>query len=457
MLIIQPATDDIIPDLVQEMLNIERGNRYGQNWPVVVIPPKTKAGSQTTIHYKSTVGVVYFTSSAFGKSSHFTVPEIVHNVFKEISQHTDHLMGYRAVSASTTAITRHTNRINRETIICGPSSKAIKLTMDPLEMPARILKWSFETEAPVHFSKGCAFTWYFIPIETCIDMPPVSSENVNALISSVLIDNHKLTKFKHGDIVMKLNYSDFKIADNLQIKRMPIEGVLLADSRKKRLTYVGNPNYLQLPKAPDTLQTMIIRDMTETHCLSCNVPFADTAIYMDICKVNANTSMGHTHRSITNFIGKSSIKIFLCEFCWNSINKSCLNAFEFKKHFRVKIKTPQSDLIDKTLGINGISKCIDRKFRILYDGVFVVDAASTTADAVGTTADAAGTTADAAGTTADATVDTTTASTDDLVGTIILTAEKWGKYPMIELSEVLAEFTTATIIPNVKLASISYE
>ena len=179
---------------------------------------------------------------------------------------------------------------------------------------------------------------------------------------------------------------------------------------------------------------MIIRDMTETHCLSCNVPFADTAIYMDICKVNAITSMGHTHRSITNFTGKSSIKMFLCEFCWNSINKSCLSAFEFKKYFRVKIKTPQSELIDKTLGIDGISKCIDRKFRILYDGVFVVDAA-----------------------TPDATTPDATSTGDDLAGTIILTAEKWGKYPMIELSEVLAEFTTATIIPNVKLASISYE
>jgi hypothetical protein len=88
--------------------------------------------------------------------------------------------------------------------------------------------------------------------------------------------------------------------------------------------------------------------------------------------------------------------------------------------YRIKIKTPQSELIDKALGIDGIKKCLTGNVKIVHDGVYVIY--------------------------------------NEGQQPIILTAEKWGDYPPLALSQIILDNIKepATLMTDIKLAFIEY-
>ena len=186
--------------LAAEMLCLEHGARaVGPDlaplppphapWPLIAIPPATKAAVPYSVHYRPAVGVVFYTRPA-----NFDVAAFVHRIRALLGASDAHLRGYRACAASPAAVLRYKGRAREgaSTIIAGPRAPPTKLPRVGV-VPARLLVFTPPDHAvvPRHWSVAAVFTWVFMPIEVALKASLEgysSAANANALVAGLVFD-----------------------------------------------------------------------------------------------------------------------------------------------------------------------------------------------------------------------------------------------------------------------------
>jgi hypothetical protein len=389
-----------IDSLIREMLAIERGNYDdGTPTPTVVIPPKTSGGLPTTVHYKTVVGIVYYSMPAMltedGKwrQDEIYISMLVQKIYGILSRYNEHLSGYRATAASTATIMRHKNRVRPETILCGPKS-SFKLTTDSFILPARIIFWSFDEEIPSHISKIAAFTWYFLPIESAIELPANSSANVNALVASIYYDEYQ---FMIPRQITSLKYSDFKPNTAFDVLNEFSDSAFLAGYGSK-LIFVGNKNHLYPPKDTDMFVGDPPANFAMRQCSICLAPFCNTAILIN-----------NARKIFTRTVFDEQIA--LCEFCWAAVTAADI------KVTKINIPQSQAELARTFPEYEKIACYLENDVTILGEGIFMVDIADGRR--------------------------------------VVLTSQKWGLNPSINLCRIVDKYKVDEFITNVNLATFS--
>ena len=212
--------------LAAEMLCLEHGARaVGPDlqalpaphapWPVVEIPPLTAGGSACHVHYKPSVGVVYYTEGAG-----FCIASLVARLAAAIARSS---RGYahlcddsRAVASApaTVGLLRSRCRVSRE-YVTGPAAEIASERLPArAHVPARLLTWTplNDLDCPLYYSSRVAFTWVFMPVTVAIaaeGRPFNSMEAVNAAVSAVFYDDGRASSLADGADVRTVALSHF--------------------------------------------------------------------------------------------------------------------------------------------------------------------------------------------------------------------------------------------------------
>jgi len=223
MIILRPGDDDVAR-IAALMLNFEHGALVrGANgeelppphkpFPIVELSSITDDGLPTTIHYKPTVGVIFYTAARG-----FNVETLA----EELSNHLeaagdDHLRGYRTVAATPSTVMRHKARVVGGHVLKGPRAcyRNSRTTTDPL--PSRLFNWvppDANGMLPLHYSIRAAFTWVFMPITHAIKVERFNTmSQVNAMMSSILYDAGNICIHEDHTEIRKVKDSDFVCYD----------------------------------------------------------------------------------------------------------------------------------------------------------------------------------------------------------------------------------------------------
>lgn len=214
MLIIKPGCT-ALTSIVAEMLCIEAGavivtpdlkslQLPHAAYPTIKINPITKLGKEIVIHYRPTVGMIYYT-----ESDNFCVQEFVQTISLQLTKFS-HLMQYRSGSSASTLRQdfNPTNDINLITKY-GTSNPDKNLY-------ARSLQWIdasniFNLNLIRPYNKFAAFTWIFMPIRLNLhNLSHFDSLNkINCIISSVFYDVGQCCIIPGDSQVYKLDETDF--------------------------------------------------------------------------------------------------------------------------------------------------------------------------------------------------------------------------------------------------------
>ena len=186
-------------------------------WPVVVLPPRTAEGHPCTIHYRPTVGVVYYTQ-AQGED----VEGLVAGVASMLERAGDAHLRQRnyAVAATPAAVLRHTGRVSCCNVIFGPRKNHAAspggANCRPGDLlPARLLVYTADgvTTPPAHYGRA-GFTWVFMPIAAALAIGERGFDSmpaVNASISAIFFDGGRASTLRDGAEVSLLAEDHFEV------------------------------------------------------------------------------------------------------------------------------------------------------------------------------------------------------------------------------------------------------
>ncbi len=296
--------------LAAEMLCLEHGARaVGPDlaplppphapWPLIAIPPATKAAVPYSVHYRPAVGIVFYTRPAG-----FDVSAFVHRVRALLARASDaHLRGYRACAASPAAVLRYKGRAREgaSTIIAGPRAPPVKLPRAGGVVPARLLLFTPPDHIviPRHWSVAAVFTWVFMPIEVALKASLEGysgAANANALVAGLVFDAASilgaplaprdidtLTPTDLGCVPLPAGFDPAPI---LQLCGPRAPGALVIDGAT--VTFAGSYRNMRRQSAQDTatraLEIAVLPVMpwdevkAADTCVICHVPLAGTVV-----------------------------------------------------------------------------------------------------------------------------------------------------------------------------------
>ena len=362
-------------------------------WPVVEIPPLTEQGLPYTVHYRPTVGIVYYTAG-----NDFIINRFVEQIANLLNQVSDkHLHAYRAISASPSTVMRHKGRTVSETLIVA-SRKCYKKPVMSLvcPLPSRLLQWTPPdvTEIPLHYSIKAGFTWVFMPVSVAFTLGVDgfnSMASVNAVVSAVFYDHSNASIVEDGKLIKLLRPSLFKnIApppflksfgkikafenqeetETIYEELRPTRGAILIENSGK-MTFIGHSDALAASAQgfpwPLTANAQWEKLPTETwnpenillskkHCMAfvcvnCLAPIGGDAIVMRNPrkpKEQFHNGWVYNYRTASGELildgGNAKKGLLLCPFCWNSFESSCLVSHMKARLTRTVIPFSQSEV-----------------------------------------------------------------------------------------------------------------
>jgi len=356
------SANDATYRLISEMLCLEHAARathvvgstievlpYPHDpYPLINLKTITTQGLPYNVHYRPTVGIVYYT-----QSKNFNINNLATTVGRELDKFGyKHFQTYRSVAATSTTILRHKGHFNDKTRILGPTQYLnITNSVDIKILPARVILWlpidNYELRPPPYYSSIAAFTWIFMPVRTAIMINERgfnSMHEVNAIISAILYDDGNICKFANNDIARQIKYESFNIVSvppciniNHHILR---DGIFIVNTSEKKLIYACNavnnytfqqPNSIidldnrvhKLPTEEWKPETLLLQSgkvslqngkiiLNNVHiqaenrceafqCLICKVPLSGINIVI-------------RRKNQVNDFDKG---LLLCKFCWN--------------------------------------------------------------------------------------------------------------------------------------------
>jgi hypothetical protein len=370
--------------LAAEMLCLEHGARaVGPDlqllpaphapWPVVTLPPVTTGGAPCGVHWRPTVGVVYYALAGRDR-----VADLVADLSARLDRAGDaHLRGGRAVAATPSTVLRHRGRIAGGHAIAGPRKcyRKAAARADRADLPARLLLWTppDDHEPPPHYSIRAAFTWVFMPVIAALEISRAgfdSAAAVNAVVSAVFYDGARISRLADGGGALALAVADFGAVDPPPFLAAPAAGRPLAPpggafvvDRGGRLTYVGRALSLTVAEArrvwppdlllrralaaeawapPSILMTGGARragpEDRDFQCLSCAAPLGGAAVVVRGARAARHGQHGNLMFRAAAAPGKllagvaedgrdADAGVLMCPFCWNSLEApECLTA-----------------------------------------------------------------------------------------------------------------------------------
>jgi len=226
MKVVKPVDGRVAAErrLAQQMLWLEHGGvSHGldlvplpaphEPYPLIKLPPQTARGLAATIHYRPTVGVVYYTAS-----EGFAVRPFVESISALLAAAGEaHLKDRpRTVAASPSAVLRHRGRVRGGHLLVGPRKcyRKPEKVKGRGDYPARLLMWTppSELEPPPHYSVRAAFTWVFMPVTAALAIgtgPFWSMAALNATIAAVFYDGGLLCRHPDGATLERLKLAEF--------------------------------------------------------------------------------------------------------------------------------------------------------------------------------------------------------------------------------------------------------
>src|SRR3989338_11289767 len=122
-------------------------------WPTIPLKAMTKKGFDTTVHYKPSVGIIYYTPS-----DELDIKKFIDNIVSELETipH-DHLLEKRAVAAASSSVFYCSKPVYIETVV-----KRIEATKPKdNNRVTRLLYWTMNDskQLPPHYSTNAVFTW----------------------------------------------------------------------------------------------------------------------------------------------------------------------------------------------------------------------------------------------------------------------------------------------------------
>lgn len=309
MIIVQELLESPKDALIGEMLAMERGykmqNGTRVKWPTVDIRPKTSDGKATVIHYRPTVGIVYYAMS----SEDFDADELVREMSKRLGD-LEH---------------------DRCTTFATPTSMMVEAVSEPRR--TIILSSKYQVS-----STASEFTWLFMPVAMAIavsDKEMVAMADVNAIVASIFFDHGRASKFSHLDQVNHITRQDFHVYDNV----VPLafrggdSSFLVADGA---ITLVGDGACIMNDKRRRMPHTLVrVQPQPEAReyvCVQCEAPLDGESVAID--------------------------DVYVCRHCWSSsdVDLICVN---FIVH-RVLPEYSQARIACTTGAYRGIAHLLGR-------------------------------------------------------------------------------------------------
>lgn len=324
MRVLKPGpADGQIDNIVSEMLFIERGTRNGAPWPIITMDPITKNGLPYIIHYRPSVGIIYYTLNVEHK-----IKDLVESISKKLKDDS-HLC--TVISAATpNTVMRQKSRIAGGNIIVGPRKCYKKSIVEKSNLPARLLQWTpiDDLEPPPHYSIHAAFTWVFMPVTVALTIENSgfhSMSAVNATVSAIFYDGANLSNFSNDDEVTTLKFTNFKhvkLPSILESSMADIpaftKGVILID-QSGFMTYVGRTLNLHTR----TIKQTYINTLPE-------IPWDPSNIIPNLNHADDDTRKNFQCISCLSPLSKGPVVLFydeelkiktlLCKFCWAALD-----------------------------------------------------------------------------------------------------------------------------------------
>lgn len=307
-------------------------------WPVISVPPVTTRGLATTVHYRPTVGVVFYTAG-----EGFDVKQLVTRVSAALAKVSDaHLKTHRATATTPAVVVRHANRVAGGNLVVGPKKCFRKPAGAAADYPARLLMWTppADRDLPPHYSIRAAFTWVFMPITAALDVRTFASmSEVNALVASAFYDGAMISRHADGSEIFKMAIEDFDFPRAPEsVGAEPAgpkgKGALFVHPGTARVEYVGchtnlacrqGRPFAQLPARPWNPDDLVLRAPGRFQCCCCDAPAAGDALVLFGLRVPAS----HGHREWFMFASRQGSPILhgenenkgllLCVRCWDAL------------------------------------------------------------------------------------------------------------------------------------------
>ena len=375
-------------------------------FPTVAVSPITTRGASCSVHYRPTVGVVFYTSGAMiGGASEFNIGNFVRRVSVLLADAGDaHLRSYRAVAATPATVMRHRGRVSGSHLVVGPRKCFRKPIVEKSNLRSRLLQWvpSYELEPPPHFSICAAFTWVFMPVTVAIAIRSFNSmSEVNAMLASVFYDGGNLCQYPDGSVVERISMADFvthtlpewlveERTRSVKVLGNPRAGCLVVRPSTGSIEYVGRYHNLHCtPQLTHELPELAPWDPDSLHateggcyqCVSCGVPIGGTAVIIRDARVaagaihrnwfynrlNAGTRLHQPSEANKGYI--------LCSRCWSALESpACVTEHMGARVERTVIPGTQADACAKCPGYEVIGRilagCVSRTD---VPGAFTVD------------------------------------------------------------------------------------
>jgi len=308
--------------------------------PLIEIPPITAKGLPSTVHYRATVGIVFYTT---GKG--FQAGDLVRRVSAILGALPDaHLLTPRAIGSSLSAVVRRRGQVVSGHAIVGPRKCYKKSKKGASDLPARLLMWTplVEPELPQHYSIRASFTWVFMPVSAALDIGEFGSmAQVNAMIASVLFDDALCSHYPEGAEVLRLFPGDFvtppppaRLACLASKSKCLSNGVLIVHPATRSLSYATRDAPLHFPVRPTNALPWVEWEslsfgLPAPHryqCCHCMVPIGGEAVVVRrpcTPPPNAHYVWGPGHglpdHKTPLLTGRTGIDLLLCPHCWNSV------------------------------------------------------------------------------------------------------------------------------------------
>jgi len=346
----------------------------------IAVPPITTNGLPVEVHYRPSVGVVFYTGADGLK-----VRDMVARIAAMLG--TEHLTRWRVTAATPSSVLRKDRPCSAAQTVIG-ARKMFKSVRPSHDLPpARILMWPPPNEStvefPLHYSIRASFTWVFMPASAAIKLPhegadprPVmerhwsrirenwSPTTVNVVMASILYDAAQMTNLAdNSEIFRGLTMADISVpfrTDNLNLDTVEAgdrlstthRGLLIrtngsielvGDIRTLSVVHhpIGHPtdknSCKNAPTRKDRLALLNSYPLINSRpsnilsggliCCHCNVPVGDETIVLTGNYYSRSAVDRSQYKAAEAKLPHENNSILFCMRCWHGMsNPACLTA-----------------------------------------------------------------------------------------------------------------------------------